>query len=598
MKKQVDKKNKEIGTEKTEPIVEKIVEKNEGNDSDNVVKQPDKKHKPAAKRKTAKNPVEKTAKEKTIETKEKPKKTDVKEIQLEHDLKEKQQQNVLKEKQQQKKKPTKKSKSHPIDGKKLLDAINKRKQNEKLFSIADAALTREFVLSPELEVFAAVSGGSDSVVMLDILKYLSLQYGFKLSIIHYNHSLRGKASDEDEKFVARLATKYGLSFFSQKGFVKLYAEAHSCGIEEAARVMRYRFFEKICRSKNASILATAHNADDNAETFLLNLMRGSGLTGLSGIPESRAFAKKTVIIRPLLKAKKQEIVDYAKLNNLEWREDRSNTSLIYKRNKVRHELIPLLKESYSPAIVEILNRTIRFINGADAFVKEYIEQIYPLLIAGNQNNILDLKISYLEAYDEFIQGEMLQHAISRNFEIGPIPLHTVDRIIKLIKSPVNSKCEVNKEVEAMRGRRTLIFYKLTNDIRLEEKIEKIGAYEFGRIKIELSKVRKNQVKFSMDPNIEFFDADLLPEVLTIRSKQDGDMFSPLGMVGSMKVSDFLTNEKIPLLERKNIVVLSAKQEIIWVCGLRASDKFKITDSTKQFIKATFSIKNEGSDSNL
>ncbi len=471
--------------------------------------------------------------------------------------------------------------------KELLEVLNKRKNNEDFFLKVENFLQGEFVLNKDLEILAAVSGGVDSAVMLDVLVCLAKQHGFKVSAAHYNHSLREKESDEDERFTASIAGRHELSYFSQKGNVRQYAESHACSVEEAARAMRYRFLEKTAKNKNIKVVATAHNADDNAETFLLNLFRGTGLTGLSGIPHLRPLSKKTVVIRPLIGIKKSEIIDYALRNNLKWREDRSNLSLIYKRNKIRRELIPHLEKEFTPAIVDILNRTSNFIHGADLYIKEHIEKIYPSLIAGNQNGSFEIKAGLMEAYDKFIQGELIQHAVERNFEISALPLQTVERIIKLLQSPVNSKCEINKNIEVIRGRRTLIFYKVSKEQTIDEKIEKTGNYKFGKMRIEMRHVRRSSVKFTPDPNIEYFDSDLLPEVLTLRHKRPGDTFTPFGMTGSMKIGDFLTNEKVPVTERKHILVLAAKSEIIWVCGFRASDRFKVTDTTKKFLKAKF-----------
>jgi tRNA(Ile)-lysidine synthase len=448
-------------------------------------------------------------------------------------------------------------------------------------------LENTLYIEDKSEILIAVSGGIDSVVLLDAMCVLSEKHNYKLIVAHFNHSLRGKASNEDEIFVRHLAENYKLPFHHSKGKVKQFAEKNSNSIEQAARILRYLFFERTARSIHSSLVATAHTADDSAETFLMNLIRGTGLTGLSGIPEKRPLSKNVSIIRPFLFLKKQDLKEYARLRNLSWREDESNSLLNFTRNKIRHELLPKLVNDFSPAIVDIINRTSKLFNGADEFIDEYVKNAVSDILTDKGSDRFSINIPLLQTFSEFIQGEIIQSALNKHFQMQPLSLQTIDRILDLQNSPVGSICEIMKQAIVLRDRQQLIFSRTRQENKCNMLIERTGVFKAGRFRLTLSEVNKKKVKFALDPKIEYFDMDLLPIMLTLRNWRDGDTFQPLGMAGTVKVSDYLTNEKIPLIDKPNVLVLSTKSDIVWICGKRASDKFKVTESTKKYIKAVF-----------
>jgi tRNA(Ile)-lysidine synthase len=195
-----------------------------------------------------------------------------------------------------------------------------------------------------------------------------------------------------------------------------------------------------------------------------------------------------------------------------------------------------------------------------------------------------LKINVLETFEDFIQGEIIQQAITQIFKIHSMPMSMVDRIIDLSNSISGSKLDVNKKISVLKDREELIFFKkqIKKDIDME--IDKIGEYQVGNKTIILKKVTKRSVKKLADPNIEFLDFDLVPARLKIKSWQQGDTFQPLGMEGTMKVSDFLTNNKVSMLDKDDVLILSSQSDILWVCGMRISHKFRVTESSKRFLK--------------
>ena len=448
-------------------------------------------------------------------------------------------------------------------------------------------LSDKLNLNVEDKIICGVSGGVDSVTLLDVLVNFSFKQGFKLIVAHFNHRLRGVASNDDELFVKELAEKYKLTFHQAIDNVKHHAEIHHLSIEEAARKLRYRFFERVAKAENANFIATAHTADDSAETILINLMRGSGLTGLGGIQKQRIFARKYIMIRPFIELNKTELINFAKARNLQWREDESNSLLFYTRNKVRHDLIPKLQNDYSPAIIDVLNRTGKLISGADKFISNYIEEQLINLIIDRRQQRFSIKISNLLTYDEFMQGELLQASLGMVLKSMPLPMQTIDRIIKLIDSPTGSICEINKKLIALKDRDELVFSKVVEHFKIDMTINNIGEYSIGQKRFILKEINKEEMKYSNDPNIEYFDLDLIPKRLKIRLWQQGDSFQPLGFEGTVKISDFLTNKKINLLDKQSVLVLTTSTDIIWLCGIRASDKFKITNETNRFLKVEY-----------
>ena len=434
-------------------------------------------------------------------------------------------------------------------------------------------------------VICGVSGGVDSIVMLDVLANLSVDYGFNLIVTHFNHKLRDEDSNDDEKFVLAKAEQYKIPCYAASDNVKLYAENNQFSIEDAARKLRYKFFERTAKSLKASFIATAHTADDSAETMLLNLFRGSGLTGLSGIPRQRIFQKRFTLIRPLIDCYKFDLIEYAKARKLDWREDASNLMLFYTRNKIRVDLLPKLKNEYSPSIIPTLNRTSRLIAGADKFIANYVNEHLNRLILDRRQNQFSMPINILNTFEEFIQGEIIHSAIQTVFKGQPLPLQTIDRILKIIHSPTGSTCEINKKLIVLKDRDELVFARRQEPIKIEKEIDVIGEIMLGQRKLILKEVDKDLVKFSQNTNIEFFDLDLLPKTLKLRNWQTGDSFQPIGFDGRVKVSDFLTNKKINQFDKQNVMILANHEDIIWIIGMRAGEKYKINSETKRFLKA-------------
>ncbi|MFA5512176.1 MAG: ATP-binding protein, partial [Candidatus Kapaibacterium sp.] len=314
------------------------------------------------------------------------------------------------------------------------------------------------------------------------------------------------------------------------------------------------------------------------------LFRGSGLTGLSSMPTKRKFVKNVSLVRPFLQFTKQDLYNYASIRRLKWHEDETNSLLNYTRNKVRHELVPLLKESYNPALSNIITRTSELLQGADEVIKDLVSKSVPTILEDANNEKFRIKINMLLTFNRFMQGELIQYLWSKYFRLQPLSLSTIDRILALTKSITGSICEISGGNFVLRDRNNLVFAKRIKDVQSSIIIEKPGEYKLGKMKIEIKEVRRNEIIFNDDKNIEFIPARMLQPFVEIRNKREGDDFHPLGAPGVMKLSDFLTNEKVSLADKPNVLVMSNKFDILWVLGYRISEKCRIKDTNEKIYR--------------
>ncbi len=461
---------------------------------------------------------------------------------------------------------------------KVLDAVNRFLQNE-------------LYIDHEFRILIAVSGGVDSVVLMDAIALLTQKFNYNIAVAHYNHNLRGLDSDEDEQFVKQFAERYNTKIFTANGKVRAYSEKNALSIEHAARILRYKFFERTSRNIDADFVATAHTADDSAETLLLNLLRGSGLTGLAGIPKIRTFVKNVRLIRPLLEMRKTDLINYAKERRLIWKEDKSNQLLDYTRNKVRLSLIPMLEKTYNPNIIDTLNRTAKLINGADEFIADMVNNSIDYVIDDVRQERFAVKTNLLQTFPEFVQGEIIQQLVNKYFRISSLPMKKIAEILELINHQSGAIYQINKNYHVLADRKRLIFTKVEDYTKISESFLVAQGFENAEISLKVTPVQKNGIKFNENPYEEYIDKSKITKSLKIRNWEEGDVFVPLGMCGTMKVSDFLTNQKIALIDKEKVLVLVSGNEIVWIVGHRVSDKFKVDKTTFEAYKFNFTQKN-------
>ncbi len=458
--------------------------------------------------------------------------------------------------------------------------------------------TLSLLLGPGEPLLVGVSGGADSVALLHAL----VRLGRKPHVCHLNHQLRGAESDADAKFVCQLAKRHGLPFTIEARNVAALVAEQKLSIEDAARRARHDFFAAVARKTGIKTLALAHTADDQVETFLLKLLRGAGVTGLSGMEQDRQLDGVRVI-RPLLGAHRKEILDYLKAKKLSWREDASNTDLQFTRNRVRHVLLPLLEREFNPAVRETLLRTAEILRDEDSYLTRHIsEAIYSPTYCGD-----GIDVEAFRGWPPAVQRRVVRLWLGPEIELG---FEHIEAVRELAVSE-NPSAEAHlpgdlvvcreydelkkvrrKKLEPVRGKWPLV-------IGGETRIKALGvSFVCHPESIEgsrslpkeicrqttggLSEFRRAQ---NDKKNEERFDADSLGDSPFIRTWQEGDRFQPLGMKTEKKLQDFFVDEKVPQRRRGRIPLLCASDgRIAWVVGVRMAEPFKIRKTTRRILR--------------
>ena len=366
-----------------------------------------------------------------------------------------------------------------------------------------------------------------------------------------------------------------------------YAKHHKLGIQEAARNLRYAFFDGLLLSSGFDRVATAHNADDNAETVLLNLFHGAGVQGLSGIP---AFREDKKIIRPLLFAARFDIEQYALHEQLGHRKDSSNEKDYYSRNYLRHHILPLIKENVNPGIVQTLQRSAELFRELEAFLTYSTLQSFDMMVAKRNEEELHLSIPRLRGNPVLLQQYIIMLA-GEQFAARQLEYDQVQGILALTEGLTGSWVALSRDYVVFRDRENLVFRKTEEPPEFHVSVQPNHRYEFDKFHFASEMLNGEAVTFGGgNGSVEFLDAERVgKESLVLRTWEDGDAFIPLGMKAMKKISDFFVDERIPIYEKHQIPILQTRKgEIVWVCGHRIDDRFKVTEETKSVMKVEFS----------
>jgi len=458
-------------------------------------------------------------------------------------------------------------------------------------------------------VLLAVSGGADSIALLYAICALKAENVLSAELIcaHINHQLRGAEADLDEVFVIAEAAKLKLAVITRRVDVREFARSNKLSIETAARKLRIENLLDIAKANNCDAIGTAHQKNDNAETILQRLSRGTAFRGLGGIWPRRVFDNNISFVRPLLCVGRDEITEYLKKRNLKWRDDYTNVDCSYRRNFIRHRLIPELQQQCSSSVVEQLfdlsDSAQRFYN----LVCSEAEKVWPKIAeVGGETVTLDLK-SFL-TQSQPVKVELVRRAL---IQLGSgerdLTHRHYERILQLAERNISSKkVELPNGFVVQREYESLIFAQIRERAAVDEQISKTvelnipGKTKFGCYLIEttildacrdMSATRRARgtdssigYRESRIHLVECFDLDKVKLPLVVRFRRAGDRFCPLGLAQEKKVGKFLTAAKVPQETRKNVLIVADSEKIIWVWPIRISEQVKITSETRKVLQ--------------
>ncbi|HIP37023.1 MAG TPA: tRNA lysidine(34) synthetase TilS [Crocinitomix sp.] len=410
-------------------------------------------------------------------------------------------------------------------------------------------------------IYLACSGGVDSMVLSHCLQKLNLKH----TLLHCNFKLRGKDSDKDENFIVEYAKKHKIEYHIKTFNTKQYCNTNHLTIQEGARVLRYDWFKEFLKAENTALF-TAHHLDDQIETFFINLLRGTGLKGLTGIPN-----QKNKIYRPLLNISKNDILIFAKDKNIAYKEDQSNLSDKYLRNRLRHQHIPNLKKETNNFNSK-MNHLFEELNDIDNYLEQQISNLNSIL---KQNKSIDIKHIF----------NLPNFLTVRLFAFYNLNRKKINEFNKFLQSQTGSVFKTsthiflkdrdkiviqNKSAQFESDNESIIIHQIPIEKNINQQTYKLSIIEV-----------KDQIKF--EPNAAFIDADKIKFPIIIRKWKKGDKVQPLGMRGKKLVSNILNDKKINLFDKNKQLVFESDKEIFWLVDNVVSEKFKITPQTKRIL---------------
>lgn len=413
------------------------------------------------------------------------------------------------------------------------------------------------------KLLLAVSGGLDSMVLVHLFQQLN----YEIVVLHCNFQLRGLESFEDQQFIQEYSNTNAIPFVFTQFDTEAFAADFKVSIQVAARELRYSWFYEQLAIQKGDFILTAHHADDNLETFLINLSRGTGLEGLTGIP-----AQNEKVIRPLLSFSRQQMEEYASVNKLKWREDSSNASDKYLRNKIRHHLVPLLKE-LNPNFISSFEKTQSFLSEAQELVDDAAIMVYQQVAREEGVDIyFDLvRLLQLPNYSSYLYQWLKEFGFT-----------AWDDIYELVYGQ-SGKQVVAPYFRLIKDRDCLILSPLPSQENQQEfEIESVES----KVKFPLNLVFSIVSKIGVASNSTIFvDQDKLVFPLTLRHWNEGDVFQPFGMEGkSKKVSKLFKDEKLSLIDKEKVWLLCSNNQVVWVVGIRQDERFKIDPNSKKLLK--------------
>ena len=445
-------------------------------------------------------------------------------------------------------------------------------QTEALLKAFEKYVERHELFSHEDKILLTVSGGVDSMVMLSIF----VRLGYKVVVAHCNFGLRGKESDEDTEMVLRECEKLGIVCHT-KNFDTLGEMARTGdSMEMTARRLRYEWFYELCQTEGCTVIAVAHHANDSIETFFINLLRGTGLRGLTGI--NRQYGR---VVRPLLYATRKDILEYAVQNHIPYREDSSNRSTKYLRNKIRLGLLPLLQE-INPKFTALMRGNLYRLNDAQRFIDAAIDNIREVALH-SENGIDTIEVGAIDSIypRDFVIYELLNSSYGFKGDV-------VEELNKALKRGVTDRRFYSRDSVAYLDRGNILVARIEEEDDCEVVVERdeMRSYCGNSVLYYEHTDIDNVNEYRLPNDVALLDESKLQYPLRLRRWREGDTFIPFGMAGRKKVGDYLTDQKVPIVERKRQFVLVSGEDIVWVVGRRTDERFRVGTNTENILKVT------------
>lgn len=457
-------------------------------------------------------------------------------------------------------------------------------------------IVKNYIINNELinngdKVLVALSGGPDSVCLLHILCKLRDELNISIGAIHINHLLRGSESYDDENYVINLCKILDVEYYIERINISDISKEKNISLEMAGREERYKAFESIKKKYRYDKIAVGHNANDQAETILMRMMRGTGLEGLTGIRCKREGG----IIRPILCLDRASIESYCSENKLIARIDKSNFEKVYNRNKVRLDILPYMKENFNGDIIDTFNRMALLLQSDNEYLEAQADKAYKEYCLSS-GSVVKMSNRIFQIEKEAIITRVIKRAFKeaskshQNFEMK----HIYD-VMNLNNKSTGKKINLTNDIIVENSYEHIIFKSNNSIDTIRESCELDILKCDIPIKVDYEKYIvcfdviniKNKIEFSNNGLIKYFDYDNIEEKVTIRHRNDGDRIKPLGMSGSKKLKDIFINLKIPRSERDIVPIVAFDSSVAWVVGYKTSEDFKITKDTKKILKVTF-----------
>lgn len=460
-----------------------------------------------------------------------------------------------------------------------------------LTRLVEKTISRYSMLSGGERVLVALSGGVDSIVLLDVLVALGESLDLKLSVCHLNHSLRGSESDSEEKFVEEHVRALGLELYCER--LEPGALDGEGSLQQAARARRYDFFARAAKSASATKVALAHNSDDVAETVLMRVLKGSGAKGLGGIPPVRGL-----FIRPLIEASRKEIEEYVAKRKLSHTSDSSNLSTKYHRNKIRLELMPMLREEYNPKISETLTSIARSSARDNSFLESEANALFEAALVACEDNEVVLSRGELLGAHEALRARVFFRAVEvlKHDSRGIYSIHVEDFLSLIKSSSPGFSLDLPGGLFARREYERIVIGvegcgrgrgRSGEESWSERPLVADGTTTIEEAGIELSATLLDSPPDSLGTGgerVAYFDMDSLCGELLVRPPLPGDRIRPLGMEGTKKLKDVFIDRKIPAAKRRLLPIIICNGEVVWAVGVKLGDQFKVTGTTRRILR--------------